>query len=291
MSDRYFRDINSLAQWLQWLALGDKTIALVMDPNRDQAKRKQYHLAKRLRDGDLLLSFIKGVCCWSGVWLVKTNTAKGHTQPLNEVGSNDPWSHHFGRALDVEPIIQLITPEQCFFTTNARLALKYQGRGIYTQMGRLDDCERIIAAIRGVAGETAESIRKRASPQQIRDLDDFGEQWDGQLERDPYLTNIAVARSGDRCDVCGTTAKEWVARLQKSRPDEAYRDVFSDPHYDYAFLEGHHRLPRARGGDSSLQNLLALCPNCHRVIGRNLDALARDRGRAQRTAGHKGVED
>ena len=31
-----------------------------------------------------------------------------------------------------------------------------------------------------------------------------------------------------------------------------------------AYLEVHHRVPLAEGGEDTLENAIALCPNCHR---------------------------
>jgi len=143
LTGRYFRDINSLAQWL--VPDGDERVSLVLDPRRDGAKRHtQYARAAQLVDGDVLLSFVKGVCCWTGASVIRTNTSKSHTKPLNPVESADPWSQHFGYALDIQPLFNLYEPDLCFFSTNKRLGVRYQGRGIYTQMHRLDDCSRIM---------------------------------------------------------------------------------------------------------------------------------------------------
>lgn len=275
LTGRYFRDINSLAQWL--VRDGDDTVSLVLDPTRDGAKqRTQYDRAAQLVDGDVLLSFVKGVCCWTGASVIRTNTAKNHTKPLNPVESADVWSQHFGHALDIQPLFYLYEPDLCFFSTNKRLGVRYQGRGIYTQMHRLDDCNRIMKEVERLHATTVESVREAAGEGLTRDLDGFGETWREVLKRDPYLTEIAVIRSSGRCDICGTTAVEWVDRLQRKQPDQSYRHVFDGSPYGYTFLEGHHELPCARGGDARLENLLALCPNCHRVVSRNIDALHKD---------------
>ena len=38
-----------------------------------------------------------------------------------------------------------------------------------------------------------------------------------------------------------------------------------------AFLQVHHIIPQAQGGANDLQNAVALCPNCHTLIGNNSD--------------------
>lgn len=32
------------------------------------------------------------------------------------------------------------------------------------------------------------------------------------------------------------------------------------------FLEQHHIIPRAKGGSDGIENVIALCPNCHREV-------------------------
>lgn len=230
-------------------------------------------------DGDILLSFIKGIASWTGVSLVQTNKEKGHTKPLNPVEATDSWSNYFGYALDVVSLFQLLSPEQCFLTSNSALGLSYQGRGIYTRMHQVEHCRLIEAKVEEASRQSPHSIRDSAAPITIDRLDEFCQEWQQSLERDSYLTQIAVSLSGGKCSLCGTTAHEWVAKVSNSQPDQGYRNVFDDPKYQYAFLEGHHELPRAHGGDARLDNLFALCPNCHHVVGRNLEALQKDRKR------------
>lgn len=275
MSKRYYRDVNSLAQWLNQ---SNEPIALVLDPNRDEAKLKQYDRACRMVDGDLILSFVKGICCWTGVSVVETNKAKGHEKPLNVLNSDDPWDQHFGYALDVRTLFQLTTPEECFFTTNYRLGLKYQGRGIYTEMHRRADCDRIVEAVKKTARSVVETIKIEMDsiPSMESELNAFIREWDKTMKRDHYLTEIAIKNSGGKCDKCGTTAEEWVERMKRARQDNGYRDVFSNSQYGYTFFDVHHKVPVAKGGGSVLKNLRALCPNCHRVISRNNDARQKD---------------
>jgi 5-methylcytosine-specific restriction protein A len=71
-------------------------------------------------------------------------------------------------------------------------------------------------------------------------------------ERDPYVSELAKRRAAGYCQLCGQPAPF------KSRRGEPY-------------LETHHIVWLARGGEDSIGNTVALCPNCHRRV-HELDA-------------------
>lgn len=52
------------------------------------------------------------------------------------------------------------------------------------------------------------------------------------------VRQVVLARAGQRCERCG-----------ERRP-----------------LDLHHRLPRSRGGTHGVENLVALCRDCHRAV-------------------------
>lgn len=64
--------------------------------------------------------------------------------------------------------------------------------------------------------------------------------------RNPYVVAEVLARSEGVCGACGKVAP-FPRRSDKS-----------------PYLEVHHRIPLATGGDDTVENAIALCPNCHR---------------------------
>ena len=68
-----------------------------------------------------------------------------------------------------------------------------------------------------------------------------------QFERNPYVSMQAKRRANGICELCRTAAP------------------FSDAN-DEPYLETHHIEWLARGGEDSIQNTVALCPNCHRKM-------------------------
>jgi 5-methylcytosine-specific restriction protein A len=63
--------------------------------------------------------------------------------------------------------------------------------------------------------------------------------------RDEYVAEYARRRADGRCDLCAEEAP--------------FEDKHGDP-----YLECHHVVWLARGGDDAIDNTVALCPNCHR---------------------------
>ena len=68
-----------------------------------------------------------------------------------------------------------------------------------------------------------------------------------QFERNPYVSMLAKRRADGTCELCRTAAP--------------FRDATGGP-----YLETHHIEWLARGGEDSVQNTVALCPNCHRKM-------------------------
>ena len=67
-----------------------------------------------------------------------------------------------------------------------------------------------------------------------------------QFARNPYVAAATLRRAKGRCEECGQPAP--FTRRSNGEP----------------YLEVHHRVFLADGGDDSLDNTMALCPNCHR---------------------------
>jgi 5-methylcytosine-specific restriction protein A len=66
-----------------------------------------------------------------------------------------------------------------------------------------------------------------------------------QYERDPYVSRLTKRRAKGICELCEQPAP--------------FNDTSGEP-----YLETHHVDWLARGGEDSLSNTVALCPNCHR---------------------------
>ena len=64
--------------------------------------------------------------------------------------------------------------------------------------------------------------------------------------RNPDVVAEVLDRAVGRCEICGSPAP--FRRVPTGEP----------------YLEVHHRLPLAQGGDDTVENAIALCPNCHR---------------------------
>ncbi len=68
-----------------------------------------------------------------------------------------------------------------------------------------------------------------------------------QRERDPFVSAHVKRRAKGMCDLCNMPAP---FKDQKGRP----------------YLESHHVVWLAEGGEDTIENAVALCPNCHRKM-------------------------
>jgi len=66
------------------------------------------------------------------------------------------------------------------------------------------------------------------------------------FDRSPYVTAEVLARAAGRCEACHAPAP--FLRSSDGTP----------------YLEVHHVRPLAKGGEDTVENAAALCPNCHR---------------------------
>lgn len=66
------------------------------------------------------------------------------------------------------------------------------------------------------------------------------------FSRNPHVVAEVLTRSNGRCEDCGSPAP--FVKRSDGRP----------------YLEVHHRITLAAGGDDTVENSTALCPNCHR---------------------------
>lgn len=66
------------------------------------------------------------------------------------------------------------------------------------------------------------------------------------FQRNPYVIAEALFRANGHCGKCGKIAP-------------FFKDYDNTP-----YLEVHHIKPLSEGGDDTIENVIALCPNCHR---------------------------
>ena len=66
-------------------------------------------------------------------------------------------------------------------------------------------------------------------------------------DRNVYVAELARRRADGHCQLCGNPAP--------------FKDTKGEP-----FLESHHIIWLSQGGDDSIENTVALCPNCHRKM-------------------------
>ncbi|UBM61354.1 HNH endonuclease [Candidatus Sulfidibacterium hydrothermale] len=66
------------------------------------------------------------------------------------------------------------------------------------------------------------------------------------FQRNPYVVAEVLERANGICEKCGKRAP-------------FLKDIDGSP-----FLEVHHIIPLAEGGNDTIENAIALCPNCHR---------------------------
>lgn len=119
--------------------------------------------------------------------------------------------------------------------TNKKFISKYNQR----DTGREDDETTAVS----LSDEALFQIAKRKSTTNPRTRTVTSE----QKYRNPYIAEAAKRRAKGICQLCG-----------KSAP---FNDTKGEP-----YLESHHIIWLAKGGEDSIKNTVALCPNCHRKM-------------------------
>jgi hypothetical protein len=103
---------------------------------------------------------------------------------------------------------------------------------------------------KGVSNEMGEELYKRLGRRVIEeDLDLFMSSRNQKIARrvDPRVKEQLLRRANGICELCKDPAP---FQTPDGRP----------------YLELHHIVPKVLGGKSSANNIVALCPNCHRKV-------------------------
>lgn len=90
---------------------------------------------------------------------------------------------------------------------------------------------------------------------------------------DPYPPRISVTRDEFQRS---QDVVEWILRESKGICEKCHsRAPFSRSRNGQPYLEVHHVKPLSAGGSDTIQNTVALCPNCHREVhyGENSESI------------------
>lgn len=246
----YFKDVNELAEWLN-----DSR----SDRRRSHVRTSQERRAKKaLAEGGFLLSYIMGIRCWAGVFRITGKQLRRSAE--------GPWGKAFGKYFDVEPIHVLDTPQKCFLVRESKIRSGHDGRGIYNHMRNAKDCERIHKQIEKVAAMSHSDAKAEATADVA--FEDFKRSWNEARNRSTFFSRLVIKESGGRCSICGVTKREWISRILKASAWLTALDMNRIRDNNFELLHVHHRDWVKDGGTARLDNLTAVCPNCHDLLTR-----------------------
>lgn len=117
----------------------------------------------------------------------------------------------------------------------------------YQQIGQEEDKK-----IKKLNSKSIDYLRKRLKKKPLKRITSLVERYN----RDPIVVAIALKRAKGYCELC-----KKVAPFKKNDGTD--------------YLEVHHINPLSKGGEDKENNVLALCPNCHRKLhyGKDKDKL------------------
>lgn len=255
--DCYFKCVAELADWLD-NSEHPMTRTYVRHNQEDRAIKALEESARS--GGGFLLTYIMGVRCWAGMdRIIGTQLRK------SDIGGS--WREECPYYFDLKPIYTLHTPERCFLVRESKIRSGHDGRGIYTRMRDPSVCEAIRKQIAKVAAMSDRKAKAEATSDPA--FKDFELKWNNARDRSRTFTRWQVKRSGGRCKICGVTKQEWINRILKKA--SAWRRAFDMNRIrgnDFELLQVHHREPVKDGGTATLDNLMAICPNCHALLTR-----------------------
>ena len=134
---------------------------------------------------------------------------------------------------------------ETFHTTDAVSGLAERGCSVIEKDVlpdfKVEEFEEQVAGALGLSDEELQERLKGTGgppPRQLGASERFA--------RNPYVHAATLRRADGRCEECGRPAP--FKRVSDGRP----------------YLEVHHRVFLAEGGEDCLDNTMALCPNCHR---------------------------
>ena len=248
--------------------------------NKAGQRNRGYDLMKEVRKGDYILHNSGGRIsaisvvqedCKSGSQPSELKTAKSAY-----VWDDDGWII-FTKYYDFDtpvltPDLREWANQNCTkdsaFQTDGRLLLRYlcnlsipHAEYIIQMAIRLQNDYEVIRALRGALSSlnpTPKTDEELAEEMPLRDLKRTAAQrgkrqveqkevTTKQYSRDPYISELAKRLANGKCELCGQPAP--------------FKDGNGRP-----YLETHHVVWLSKGGSDSVDNTVALCPNCHRKM-------------------------
>ena len=104
----YFKDVNELAEWLSWTKSDERRRRSYVSSG--QVKKAE----KAIEEGGCLLSYIKGINCWAGIFKIAG-------KELLKSEGDTPWDREFNNYFEVEPIRELRSPAKCFLVRESEI--------------------------------------------------------------------------------------------------------------------------------------------------------------------------
>jgi len=245
----YFKDVNELAEWL---SLTEHSEGLHRSYVRiDQKKRAE----KAIQERGHLLSYIAGIKCWAGIFTIEG------TKLRKSKDSEFPFY------FDVKPTHVLRTPAKCFLVRESKIGSGQSGRGIYNHILDGTVCKRICRQIEIVDAMAESDAESEASADS--EFKGFQRAWDEVRQRSIFQRGVIIRQSGGRCSICGVTKQEWIDRIQeRGKWPKVLGAIERIRKLPFEMLHAHHHEWVKDDGTARLDNLSAVCPNCHDLLTR-----------------------
>ena len=246
----YFKDVNDLAEWLS------ETLV----PSRSYVLPEQEALVTQmLAEGGFLLSYVKVVRCWVGV-----STIVG--KELRSSEGADARERSFTSYFDIDPLHVLQTPAKCFLARESLLKSGHDGRNIYSHMRNAIICKLIRERIEYVDRLTDQEAESKAG--EDSSFEDFKSAWKDAIARSPFQRDLIIRKAAGTCSICGVTKGEWIDRIDRCGQWPGPLSLDKVRNADFELLHVHHIAAVKSGGTARLDNLCAVCPNCHDLLTR-----------------------
>lgn len=148
----------------------------------------------------------------------------------------------------IQPMVEFHDPSHEGKEDWAILVADLESRQFLTQLETFVDAVYRFKASRGgdePSGMSNDELEAKAAaaPKKPRSSTTVGVSY----ARNPHVAELAKRRANGKCELCGKPAP--------------FDNASNEP-----YLESHHIVWLAHGGDDSAENTVALCPNCHRKM-------------------------